>query len=90
MELVTGGAQVEAAAHVARRIFLDLVAEIREPAEPTVSAERIESLAHRGLSTLSTALGLRHDMPRRPLPDEQMLELARDEQHIDEIAGRAA
>jgi len=81
MELVTGGAQVEAAAHIAFRLLGEALAD---GGDPTEAAELVE----RAHVTLANGLGLPAGSSARS--DEEMHELARDEQHIDEIAGRAA
>ena len=83
MELVTGGAQVEAAAHIAYRLLGESL-EQAGSGDPTVAAELVE----RAHSTLAHGLGLPVGSSARS--DEEMHELARDEQHLDQIAGRAA
>jgi len=84
MELVTGGAQVEAAAHVAFRLLGESIELTGAGGDPTVAAELVE----RAYATLAHGLGLPRVSSARS--DEEMHELARDEQHLDQIAGRAA
>lgn len=88
--LAAGGAQVEAAAQIARGLLRAGLVHAAAPLEDaTEAAEEIVASMERAYRVISIGLGLPADLPRGPLSDEQMHELARDEQHIDEIAEAA-
>jgi hypothetical protein len=83
MELITGGARVEAAAHRALSL-LDSALTLAAEGDREVADE----LVARARDSLATGLG--EPVRSSPRTDEEMAELSRDEQHIDDLAARAA